>query len=165
MNTARQKCNMYLDKKRYRLVYIYCHNCFSSKTFCPLVKKDTLFVGIILWDRDKANQRDHYWSCWQWDGDRNLLGVPQGLVLRYSSFKFKLKFCPRTNFGIIYCFVGKLTYYLLKITKFWLMFRLKQAPTSNKHLERIIEYGPFSIGLFKVTRPSFFGGRGGNIPL
>ena len=30
------------------------------------------------------------------------------------------------------------------------MSRLKQAPTSNKHLERIIEYGPFSIGLFNT---------------
>ena len=59
-----------------------------------------------------------YWSCWQWDGDRNWLGVPQGLVLRYFSFKFKLKFCPRTNFGIIYCFVGKITYCFLKMTKF-----------------------------------------------
>ena len=45
MNTARQKCNMYLDKKRYRLVYIYCHNCFSSKTSCPLVKKKHIVCG------------------------------------------------------------------------------------------------------------------------
>ena len=112
---------MFIQRKAFNVAV-----CFYSLSYNNEYS-DTLFVGIILWDRDKANQRDHYWSCWQWDGDRNLLGVPQGLVLRYSSFKFKLKFCPRTNFGIIYCFVGKLTY-----------------------LERIIEYGPFSIGLFNT---------------
>ena len=118
MNTARQKCNMYLDKKRYQLVYIYCHNCFSSKTSCPLVKKTHCLWALYYETGTRQTREITYWSYRQWDGDRNWLGVPQGLVLGYFSFRFKLKFCPHTNFGIIYCFVGKLTYYLLKITKF-----------------------------------------------
>ena len=129
-----------MNKGQSNLICNHINNCFCSFNvklsmlqfvFIPsliIMNTATHCLWALYCETGTRQTREiTYWSCWQWDGDRNWLGVPQGLVLRYFSFKFKLKFCPRTNFGIIYCFVGKLTY-----------------------LERIVEYGPFSIGLFNT---------------